>query len=157
MEEFFQQVCAFFPSAVVILERQDSKLQQEGTLLCLFDVLLLFALVSRISGKVHSLVLFMALRLIENLTGIENVLTLVSISKTIDRKCQKINLDSVSLLGVLLSHPLHNHFLSIVSLLVSPLLSTSYASLFWARCLARVSLAGIYAHPQVVPVVLAVL
>ena len=79
MKEFFQHVCAFFPSVVVILERQDSKPQQEGTLLCLFDVLLLFALVSRISGKVHSLALFMAVRLVESLTGIENVLTLVSI------------------------------------------------------------------------------
>ena len=79
MKEFLQHVCAFFPSVVVILERQDSKPQQEGTLLCLFDVLLLFALVSRISGKVHSLALFMAVRLVESLTSIENVLTLVSV------------------------------------------------------------------------------
>ena len=67
---------------------------------------------------------------------------------------------SVSLLGVLLSHTLLNHFLNIVSLLVNPLPpppSSSYASLFRARCLAHVSLAGIYAHTPVVPVVLAVL
>ena len=75
LEGVLPAVCSFFPSAVVILERQDSKPQQEGTLLCLFDVLLLFALVSRISGKVHSLALFMALRLVLNLTGIGNVLT----------------------------------------------------------------------------------
>ena len=84
MKEFFQHVCAFFPSAVVILERQDSKPQQEGTLLCLFDVLLLLALDSRISGKVHPLVLFMAVRLVESFTDNGNVLTLVLICKTID-------------------------------------------------------------------------